>query len=98
MKEIKLMADYHCHPLWGGDSGDFSDISPEELPISLELKNSLNEWAKRYDDILNVDDPASSSFKSEKEEKLFVDDGYKLAECLKRELGNTYKVTYHSDY
>lgn len=98
MKEIKLMADYHCHPLWGTTSEDIGDISPEDLPISLELKNNLGEWAKRYDDILNIDDPSSSGFKNEKEEKLFIDDGYKLAERLQKELGETYKITYHSDY
>ncbi|MGC6389064.1 hypothetical protein ACMV8I_15600 [Ewingella sp. S1.OA.A_B6] len=98
MKEIKLMADYQCHPLWGTTLEDFGDLSPEELPISLELKNSLGEWAKRYDALLNMDDPASSGFKSEEEAKLFIDDGYKLAERLQIELGSAYKITYHSNY
>lgn len=41
MKEIKLMADYHCYPLWGTTPDDFGDISPDELPISLGLKIAL---------------------------------------------------------
>lgn len=98
MKEIKLMADYQCHPLWGTTPDDFGDISSEEFPISLELKYSLEDWAKRYDDILNTDDPASSGFSSVEEEKLFIDDGYKLAERLQKELGSTYKIIYHDDY
>lgn len=98
MKKIKLMADYHCHPLWGATLEDFGDISPEELPISLELKCSLREWAERYDATLNMDDPASSGFKSEEEEKRFIDDGYKLTYLLQEELGDNYIVVYHSEY
>jgi hypothetical protein len=98
MKKIKLMADYHCHPLWGTNLEDFGDISPEELPISLELKCSLREWAERYDAMLNMDDPASSGFKSEEEEKRFIDDGYKLTCLLQEELGDNYIVVYHSEY
>jgi hypothetical protein len=98
MKKIKLMADYECHPLWGTTPEDFGDISPKELPISLELQNSLNEWAKRFDAILNMEDPASSGFNSEAEEKLFIDDGYKLAQRLRNELGSEYEIIYHSKY
>lgn len=98
MKKIKLMADYHCHPLWGTTPEEFGDISPDEIPISSELKYSLKEWAERYDAILNKDDPASSAFKSEEEEKRFIDDGYKLAYLLHEEIGNEYIIIYHSKY
>ena len=59
------------------------------------LKSSLEEWAKRYDAILNIDDPASSGFKNKEEEKLFIDDGYKSAQRLREELGNEYEIIYH---
>ncbi|MGQ8707722.1 hypothetical protein ACUTSW_17295 [Serratia sp. TSA_198.1] len=98
MKTIKLMADYHCHPLWGTTPEDLGDISPEELPISSELKHSLRKWAERYDAILNMDDPVSSGFKNEKEEKQFIDDGYKLAILLQEELGDSYNIIYHFEY
>lgn len=98
MKEIKLMADYHCHPLWGGEPDHFGDISPEGLPISSDLQNSLADWAKRYDAILNIDDPALSDFSSLEAKKLFIEDGYKLAERLQKELGSTYKIIYYSNY
>ncbi|MBE5215999.1 hypothetical protein IG605_010430 [Pectobacterium quasiaquaticum] len=94
MRKIKLMADYQCHPLWDVSPENYGDISPEELLISSELKNSLEEWAKRYDAILNMDDPASSGFNSESEENLFIDDGYKLAQLLREELGNEYEIIY----
>jgi len=48
--------------------------------------------------MLNMDDPASSGFKSEEEEKRFIDDGYKLTCLLQEELGDNYIVVYHSEY
>ncbi|WP_370463638.1 hypothetical protein [Pantoea sp. B9002] len=98
MKKIKLMADYGCYPLWGTTPDDFGDISPEDLSISSNLKDSLYSWAKRYDAILNMDDPASSGFKDKEEEEKFIKDGYELARNLQDELGNQYEVIYHSEY
>lgn len=94
MRKIKLMADYQCYPLWGVALDDLGDISPDELPISAELKISLNEWADRFDAILNLDDPASSSFNSAEEEELFINEGYKLAQRLRNELGAEYEIIY----
>lgn len=42
MKVIKLMADYHGHPLWRTIPSDFGDISPEEL----YLKKKINTQQK----------------------------------------------------
>ncbi|MCG7781909.1 hypothetical protein [Lelliottia amnigena] len=94
MKKIKLMADYQCHPLWGMEPDDFGDISPDDLPISLELKNNLHDWAARYDLTLNMDDPASSGFENEMMESVFIEDGRKLAIKLQEELGSSYNVVY----
>jgi len=94
MRKIKLMADYYCHPLWGTSIEDMGDISPEDLPLSSELKDDLNEWAKRFNAILNEDDPASSGFINDEEEQHFMEDGYKLAECLRNELGPDYEIIY----
>ncbi|HEC1651981.1 TPA: hypothetical protein R1156_003968 [Yersinia enterocolitica] len=98
MRKIKLMADYQCHPLWDVSPEDYRDISPEELPISSELKYRLREWAERYDAILNINDPASSGFESKEEEKQFIEDGHKLVRLLQEELGDSYNITYHYEY
>lgn len=98
MKIIKLMADYQCHPLWDVSPENYGDISPEGLLITSELKDRLREWAERYDAILNINDPASSGFRNEEEEKRFIDDGYKLARLLQDELGDFYKIIYHSEH
>ena len=95
MKKIKLMADYQSYPLWGTTLEEFGDIPPDSLPISLSLKSSLEEWAERYNDTMNIDDPASSGFKNKGDEKLFINDGRKLAERLQVELGNAYEIIYH---
>ncbi|HHH1591716.1 TPA: hypothetical protein ACPZUF_000416 [Yersinia enterocolitica] len=94
MKTIKLMADYGCHPLWETTPNDFGDISPNELPISIELQDSLKRWADRFEAILNMDDPASSRFKSTSEEEMFIADGYELAQRLRDELGSEYEIIY----
>lgn len=94
MKKIKLMADYGCYPLWHVDSDEFGDIAPSSLPISESLQNALMDWANIFDSILDMDDPASSGFKNDQEEKDFIQKGYELSLCLKHELGNTYEVIY----
>lgn len=94
MRPIKLMADYQCYPLWGLGPDDFGDISPDELPLSEDLKTSLNEWAERFDAILNMDDPATSDFNTVEEEELFINDGYNLALRLRNELGSKYEIIY----
>ena len=92
------MADYFCHPLWGVTPEDIGNKVPDDLPISLKLKEKLQDWANRYDAILNLDDPPSSCFNSIEDEMLFVEDGCKLASLLQEELGDSYLVTYHSTY
>lgn len=94
MKRIKLMADYGCYPLWGTSPDEFGDISPDELPLSAELKKHLFEWAARYDAILDPEDPISSGFKNMKEEEKFITDGYILAQKLRNELGSEYEIVY----
>jgi hypothetical protein len=95
MKTIKLMADYHCFPLWNSTQGeDYDNINPEDIPISRELCIKLLQWADSFDTILNVNDPRSSCFKTEIEEKQFIEEGHKLKKQLQNELGNTFEIRY----
>ncbi|MFJ5482825.1 hypothetical protein [Pectobacterium actinidiae] len=95
MKKIKLMADYQCHPLWGTTPDDFGDIAPDELPISVQLIESLRQWAEQYDNTLNMDDPASSGFSNAEEEAEFKRQGDILSQRLRDELGSEYEIIYH---
>jgi hypothetical protein len=92
MKQIKLMADYQCFPLWGVSKEDIGNINPRDLPISNELKNSLLAWGKAYDHTLNMDDPMSSGFPTAEDELQFKEIGRALAARLSSELGDDYQV------
>lgn len=92
MRTLKLMADYFCFPLWEVSSDVVGDVDPSSLPISEELQNQLMQWAAAYDAILNMEDPASTDFKSEEERVVFEREGYRLASALRQELGSNFKV------
>lgn len=57
---IKVMADYHCHPLWALDEDLYGDFAPEALDLSSGLTRDLNAWADDFTSSLNPDDPAIS--------------------------------------
>lgn len=94
-KKIKLMADYDSYPLW--DMEDPDNINPNELPLKQETIQSLLNWSKAYDNILNLDDPASSDFSSEREAEKFEKEGIKLWKRLHEELKENYQVFYFSE-
>lgn len=87
MKNIKLMVDYQCHPLWNMSPGEYGDIAPSQLPISEELQIRLSKWAATYDETLDSDYSPNSGFKSEELEREFKREGERLAESLRNELG-----------
>ncbi len=93
---IKLMADYFSHPLWGLDDDNIGDINPQELPLSQETIAKLEQWSQIYNNILNWNDPASSGFKTQEDRQNFEKKGIELWENLRQELGQGYNVKYHS--
>lgn len=93
MRKIKLMADYQCHPLWDMSPGVYGDIDPNALPISNELRRRLADWARAFDETLDMLDPASSGFKCVEAEAAFKRQGIQLAEQLQNELGPEFLVS-----
>lgn len=93
MKKIKVTADYQCHPLWDMTPGMYSDIDPNSLPISTELKKQFRDWALAFDETLDMNDPASSGFKSDEAAAAFKARGRQLAERLQLELGSEFVVS-----
>lgn len=93
MRAIKLMADYQCFPLWEASPGVVGNIDPQHLPISPPLKQKLMTWAAKFDATLNMNDPASSGFESERAANEFRQEGEALAQSLQEELGSAYVVT-----
>lgn len=92
MKILKLMADYQCHPLWDMSPDEYGDIDPCGLPISKELQLRLSKWASTYDETLDIDYPPNSGFKSEELEREFKQEGERLAESLRNELGPDFSI------
>lgn len=96
---IRVLTDYYCHPLWVKyPDGELDNISPESLPISRELANSLNRWSDEFDAILNEDDPASSDFATPDDERRFNEQGRRLAEQFAHEVGSEYEVMYYDRF
>jgi len=87
------MADYQCHPLWDMSPGKYGDIDPNTLPISSELKRRLIDWARIFDDTLDVSDPVNSGFKSAEAKSTFEAQGVQLAKQLQSELGSEFQVS-----
>ncbi|MEM9542595.1 MAG: hypothetical protein AAGA60_24270 [Cyanobacteria bacterium P01_E01_bin.42] len=96
-KQIKLMTDYYCYPLWWMGGQEIGDIDPKTLPLSQELIKSLEQWQNGYDAILDLEDPASSGFKTLSQEEEFEQEGIRLWQKLKQELAPEYTVFYFSD-
>ena len=86
------MADYFCFPLWDLTPGMYGDIDPRTLPMSIKLQQRLLRWAKKYDEILNLNDPAITDFENENDRLMFRMEGYELAHALQMELGVEYKI------
>jgi hypothetical protein len=93
-KKIKLMPDYNCSPLW--DMAKGVEINIDKLPLSSQTKKRLNKWSETYNQILNLEDPISSGFKSENDEKDFEIEGKNLWLTLQKELCQDYQVFYFS--
>jgi hypothetical protein len=87
MREIKVMADYQCHLLWDMSPGMYGEVAPNTLPISVELKRQFADWARVFDETLDMSDPASSGLKSVEAETAFKAKVVELAEQLQKEIG-----------
>jgi hypothetical protein len=86
------MADYDCWPLWQPIDDGPTNVDPADLPITPALRDALYDWARRYNDILNREDPAQSNFKTLEAEAAFKADGQALLERLTAELGDGYSL------
>jgi hypothetical protein len=92
MNTIKIMADYHCFPIWKSIDGGVENINPDDLPISNDLKRDLHNWSEEFDSTLNADDPANSGFLDEISKVAFEKNGLKLTDRLRQELGVDFSV------
>jgi hypothetical protein len=92
MRNIKLMPDYGCFPLWEASAGAVGNIDPRTLPLSVGLTSELEKWAEQYDATLDVDNPLSSGFTSSEHERDFADVGRRLCTLIQQELGHEFSI------
>jgi len=95
MRQVKVMPDYHCWPLWHAGGG-IGNIDPASLPLSPALRADLLTWADAFDATLDPADPASSGFASAEALGRFDHWGRSLAERVAKELSGTHRVLYFS--
>lgn len=94
MRAIKVTAHYFCYPLWEYSPDRAGDINPDGLLISEKLKRQLMDWAKVFEQGLDMEDPRNSIGMTAEENDRFHEQGRALAMELQRELGPSYAVRY----
>jgi hypothetical protein len=94
---VKLMWDYRCWPLWQHDGQIFDNIDPATVPLSAPTLARLEAWAAIPDAKLeqHIHCPQDISWGVD-ERQSFEAEGRALWEILRRELGEGYRVVYHS--
>ena len=91
---VKVTADYECWPLWWDEAGRVGNVSPTELGLSDHLSSDLLAWASAYDATLNRNVPSLSGFASDDEERLFHEQGRRLAARVADELESGATITH----
>jgi hypothetical protein len=92
IRRIKLMADFGCHPIWHVDGSEVGNIDPGELGLSAALVERLATWAEAYEGIMDWGDPGSAGFASPQDEAQFDAEGARLAEQIRAQLGDEWRV------
>jgi hypothetical protein len=94
-KQITLMPDHGCSPLWLYDDHDLVDNpDPDELPVTHDLKLALESWAAVYEGTTDIEDPLNSGFATSAEEEAFEAEAWRLCAELQAQLGPEYTVSY----
>lgn len=95
-RQIKLMPDYQCWPLWWAGAHEPGNIDPASLALSAALISKLGAWAQRFDAQMNFEDPSLAMPLLGQALEDFEVEGQQLWQQLCVELGNAYTVTYFS--
>ncbi|WP_286166219.1 hypothetical protein [Bacillus sp. E(2018)] len=89
--ELKLEADVDTDPVWCNQCGCNLDL--DELPISFELKEELQNWTMQYGEWIDwANDIIRKNGMNLESEHNHL--GQTLLAKIQRELGDTYKVRF----
>ncbi|PMC36677.1 hypothetical protein CJ195_14710 [Bacillus sp. UMB0899] len=89
--DLKIEGDVGADPIWCNKCG--CNIDMEDLPVSVELADELSEWALKYGEWIDWDKDRLRNNGIEIEEE-FNKLGVVLAERVKQEIGNNYKIKF----
>ena len=94
-RRIKLMWDYHCWPLWESGDPQYA-LEPDSLPLLQTTKERLERWAAIPDAKLEAVAYPPDMKWSTKEQQAFEREGRELWRLIRRELGESFYVSYHN--
>lgn len=93
MTDLKVMADYHCSPLWMISPDDVDNPDPHDL-VSASLADRLWAWARELDATFDAKEGRNSGFHTDEEQAAFDARGRDLALLVAAEVANRFRVTY----
>ncbi|MEP1536499.1 MAG: hypothetical protein ABJQ34_06945 [Paracoccaceae bacterium] len=96
--EVRLMFEWGGGCLWGMNEAakalyGYAEIE-RVLPISLNIKNKLDELSELHDKALNWGDPAGPSPWGKSDFDLFEIEALSVLNTLQTELGDSFSVWY----
>lgn len=91
---VRLSVGYMEEPVMMRDSDGFRYLEVDDLDVSSQLKEEIQNWNDQYQNTLDHDDPMSSGFSEFQLEKAHVERGAELAKRLQEEFGDGYLVDY----
>lgn len=86
--------EYLADPIFCPDSQYMGHVDVNDLPISHDLKEKIQEWNDEYQATFDTDYPPDSAFKSPQLETAHIEKGSELVKRLQMELGDRYIVEY----
>lgn len=89
--ELKIEGDVGADPFWCNKCS--CNFNIEDIPISDELAKEMSSWIMKYGEWIDWEEDRLFPNGIEKEDA-FNQGGVVLMEKVKREIGNTYVITY----
>ena len=92
---VRVEADWGTSGLWDDSPQGFDPIEADELPVSVALREQLEAWTSRLEDLRAKSEyPPEWRFGSRADFEAFNTDGADLAARMQAELGAAWQVSY----
>jgi hypothetical protein len=96
MRQLKLMAEVQCWPLWQDEPDAFDNVDPATLGLSARLLEQLTRWTDRWDAQYDLQGRPPAIEWAAGEFERFDQEGMELWKDLQQELNGRYRVVYDS--